>query len=268
MMKTKNIFNTLAFVMLLTTACGRESINDNNVKDCHSLPVTINVTRQDDDSDTRATYDEGTKKLSFSTGDKLFVNGYDYAAGSFAGTLSWDGGGTFSGTIITDDEYSGSADVLFTNALSVFATLLPNGYETYGYFFMNSLGTSSTDYIERIFSNAFSTSKALAIEQFSDETADSYSGGFALSPDNAILNFTITGLSASSVVNVSFTDPWSLINIGSVTTDSSGTATFTVGIRTSDNLSVYTLTVDGNTIDLPSKVLEGGKIYNIKRSVI
>lgn len=60
-MKTKIIFNTLAFVMLLTTACSHENINDNNAKEGYTIPVTINVTRQGDDAATKATYNDGTK---------------------------------------------------------------------------------------------------------------------------------------------------------------------------------------------------------------
>ena len=62
------------------------------------------------DVTTRATYNESTKKLEFSAGDKLFVKGPDETAGQFAGTLEWQSGGTFSGTIYTQNEYSGTAD--------------------------------------------------------------------------------------------------------------------------------------------------------------
>ena len=92
-MKTKNIFKTLAFAMmmpamLLTTACSSEDelANNKNIDNTEaainkgfSLPVTVNVTRQGD-SDMRATFNDETKKLSFSAGDQLFVGGnYDAA---------------------------------------------------------------------------------------------------------------------------------------------------------------------------------------------
>ena len=93
-MKTKNIFKTVAFAMLmptmlLTTACSSEDDMVNNTanntvenaevvaKKGYALPVTVNVTRQDDGT-TRTTYtDNGNKTgtLDFSEGDKLFVEG-------------------------------------------------------------------------------------------------------------------------------------------------------------------------------------------------
>ena len=268
-MKTKIIFNTLAFVMLLTAACSRENINDNNAKEGYTIPVTINVTRQGDDAATRATYNDGTKKLEFSTGDKLFVNGWNGSMDFFAGTLDYvpESGGTFSGTITTENEYTGTADELLTTAQSsgsVFARLLPNGYGTYGYF--SIAGTGALAYVNPDYDNAFATTKALAVEQFSDECSDTYSGGFALSPANAILNFTIIGLPASTSVDVSLTDLNGLNISQSATTNASGTATFAVGGDVNNNLSAYTLTVAGNVIPLGYHVLTEGKIYNITRS--
>ena len=99
-MRTKNIFKTLAFAMLmptmlLTTSCSSDDdfANTNTettntetiVKKGYELPVTVNVTRQGDEGTTRATYNESTKKLGFSAGDKLFVEGYESVAGQFAG---------------------------------------------------------------------------------------------------------------------------------------------------------------------------------------
>ena len=117
-MKTKTIFKTLALAtmmpaMLLTTACSSDddAVNNeiNNNGKGYALPVTINVTRGGDAA-TRATYDEGTKTLSFSSGDQLFVTGTEGTAGAFAGTLTWVSDDTFSGTIYTQNEYSGTAD--------------------------------------------------------------------------------------------------------------------------------------------------------------
>ncbi len=69
-------FAILMPALLLNTACNSEIINNENTDGKgYALPVTVNVTRQGDDPSTKATYNEETKKLSFSTGDKLFVNG-------------------------------------------------------------------------------------------------------------------------------------------------------------------------------------------------
>lgn len=144
-LNTKNIFNVLAFVMLmsailLTTACSSNDDdaivnNETTNKNGYPLQVTVNVTRQDDETansrDTRAVYNESTKKLSFSTGDQLFVSGNETTVGYFAGALTWVSGGTFRGTITTQHEYTGTADALFTAAFSASATLLPADYGVY-----------------------------------------------------------------------------------------------------------------------------------------
>ena len=97
-MNTKNIFKTVALAMmmpamLLTTACSSEddALNntantENTINKGYALPVTVNVTRGD--GATRASYNESTRKLEFSGGDKLFVYGSATAAGSFAGELT------------------------------------------------------------------------------------------------------------------------------------------------------------------------------------
>ena len=109
------------------------------------------------------------------------------------------------------------------------------------------------------------------MEQFSWEDDNDYSSGFELTPVNAILNFTINGLDASTEVNVSFSYPnypEDIVVSGKVTTDGDGTATFAIGIIYGNNLKDCTLTVGGNAITLPAdKEVEAGKIYNISRSV-
>ena len=142
-MKTKNIFKTLALAMLmptmlLTTSCSSEDdvVNSNlaNIETVankgYALPVTVNVTREGD-ATMRAAFDGS--KLNFGEGDKLFVKGNDYSAGGtgfFAGTLTWQSGGTFSGTILTEKEYTGTIDALFAKG-SALATLLPANYGNY-----------------------------------------------------------------------------------------------------------------------------------------
>ena len=287
-MKTKNIFKALAMAMLmpamlLTTACSSEDdlVNntantENTINKGYALPVTVNVTREGDGA-TRASYNESTRKLEFTAGDKLFVEGLDDGgAGSFAGTLNYVSGGTFSGTIYTQNEWPGTADALFTSVKAgdfVNATLLPAGYGSYGYLVINTNDPDAQydDFIEdESFEYTLATSKADGVAQFSYEQSSEYNDGFALSPDNAILNFTITGLAASTSVNVSLTSMgyYTTYNItGTVTTNASGTATFAAGILGGLNLQQFSLTVGGNPITLVSsdKVVEEGKIYNITR---
>ena len=283
-MKTKTILQTLALamlmpMMLLTTACSNsddEIINTENPANAkgYTLPATINVTRQGD-ATTRATYDGETKKLSFSEGDKLFVHGFydEDNLYDFAGVLTWQSGDTFSGTIYLEGPFEGTAEELLSSALGADATLLPAGYGGYGFLSIDNEGTCDASLnLER--TKAFALTKATAVEQFSDEFAEEYNNGFALSPERAIVCFTISGLEANKEVAVSFkcNHPWgaqyswSIDN--NVTVDATGVATFAVGMAKYENFTNYSLTVDGNAITLPAdKEVEAGKIYNINRSV-
>ena len=281
-MKTKTIFKMLALAMMmpammLTTACSSDdnAVENENNKKGYAIPVTVNVTRQGDG--TRTTYNETTRKLEFSAGDQLFVHGLhvtDNTPNRFGGFLTWVSEGTFTGTIVTKLPYTGTANDLFSSANTVAATLLPNDYEDYGYFFVTKNYTFNASY-SLVWSGAVATStdletaKALAVEQFSFETTIEYDNGFTLSPGNAILNFTITGLTANADVTVNITVEESpMITNKVVTTDGSGNATFAIGVEGGWNLNDIALTVDGNAITLvnSSKPLVEGHVYNITRS--
>ena len=279
-MKTKTIFKTLAMAMLmpamlLTTACSSEDDVVNNAantetiaKKGYALPVTVNVTRQGD-ATTRATYNESTGKLAFSDDDKLFVSGSATGAGQFAGTLDYDAGsGKFSGTIYTKNLYEGTIDDLLNGN---YATLLPAGYESYDYLEIIEYENEYEDLLGENANNSFATSKKLAVEQLSYEHGEYTIGtGFVLEPQNAILNFTVTGFVPNTKVTASLSDGSPLFNIeGDVTTNGSGNATFAMGVSGTRDLNDFTLTVAGNAITLvsSSKVLAAGKIYNVNRAV-
>ena len=277
-METKNIFKSLAMAMLmpamlLTTACSNDdfAVNDNteivNQKG-FTIPVTINVTRQGDDATMRATYTDngnGTGTLGFSSGDKLLVKGMDNGFKQFSGILTWQSGGTFSGTITTENtSYTGTADDLFKNAMFISAYLLPAGYDSKGFIKVTGSGYQMNRTYD--YTKAFALTKAEAVEHFTKEKADSYSSGtgFALVPSGFILNFTITGLTPSTEVAVAFTNGTTTTS-GKVTTDGSGNATFAISTN-SANIESCTLTVGGNNIALPSTSLNAGNICNITRS--
>ena len=286
-MRTKNIFKTLALAMLmptmlLTTACSSEDFASDDktattetvaTNQGYALPVTVDVTRQADDA-TRATYNESTKKLAFSAGDKLFVYGSaPQGIFRFAGMLNYvPSTGKFSGTIYTENEYDDTAIRLFNSAKSTSVILLPAGYESYGYLRIdnNDDAYAYNDCFETNTNYTLATSKATAVEQFSYEHVGGmgvYNNGFALRPLNAILNFTVTGLDASTSVDVSLTGGDYNIT-GTVTTDASGTATFAAGVFKDKDLKNFSLTVGGRPITLvtESTPLTAGKIYNINRA--
>ena len=281
-MKTKNIFKTVALAMLmpamlLTTACSNQDdvANTSNITSKgYALPVTVNATRGGDA--TRATFDGS--KLNFSTGDKLFVYGSATAAGSFAGELTWQSGGTFSGTIYTQEEWTGTPDALFTAASAgdnLTATLLPYGYESTGFLSIYNNSTTDIAYDDRLTvsgSYAFvasETAKATGVEQLSLERTSTYSSGFALAPLCAILNFTITGLEAGAKnVLLKIRHGFDYDVFGSVTPNASGVATFAIGVPVGANIKEGSnnLTVGSSNFTLPSSItFAAGKIYNITR---
>ena len=278
-MNTKNILKTLAFAMLLATACNKSEIaNDENAeKKGFALPVTVNVTREGDN--TKATYNESTRKLEFSAGDKLFVSGSATGAGSFAGALDYDAvSGKFSGTIYIQNEWTGTAEELFlvTTAQNtqfasrIFATLLPNGYEEYGFITISDRGTDYPydDYVTTNDTYTLATSKATGVEQLSYEESTEYSSGFALAPQHAILNFTVTGLEANTDVNVVVerASNW-MHGTRTIRTDNSGNATFAGCYPMGNDLQEGNVTVDDLPITLVSsqKNVAAGKIYNFTR---
>ena len=282
-MRTNTFIKALAFAMLLATACNKSEIaNDENTdKKGFALPVTVNVTREGDKATTRATYNDngdGTGSLGFSAGDKLFVSGSATGAGSFAGALDYDAvSGKFSGTIYTKNDYDGTADALFSAASSVRANLLPAGYESYNFLYINNKNTDVLydDVVGATISNAFvasETAKKTGVEQLSWEQAYTYSSGFALAPANAVLNFTISGLEAGEKA-VTLITKYSGMDFdqnmsGSVTPNASGVATFAIGVP--NNLVIKNvannLTVGSSKFTLPGgTALAAGKIFNITR---
>lgn len=291
-MKTKTIFKMLAAAMLmpamlLTTACSSDddAVNDNanTQKKYYEIPVTVTVTRQGDEG-TRAVYDSETKTLSFSAGDKLFVNGSHQTTGNFAGVLELVSAtdGTFEGTVRSAQPYTGTAKAFLDDSdiHDVKATLLPAGYTNYSYLRLETydiitteaeitqytiVSQSATDY----YNSLLPLGKAEAVAQLSREYADGYSDNgsgkvFALRPQRPVICCTISGLPTNTAVPVVYDGGFEIS--GNITTDGSGTATFAFTDFPGSNLG--TLTVNDNAITLPSGVqLAAGKVYNINRSV-
>ena len=266
-MKTKNIFKALVLASVLVSACGKHEIANNDKG--YSLPVTINVTCQGDEPATRATYNESTRKLSFSAGDKLFVQANYSSADQFAGLLDYDAvSGKFSGTIYTEREYTGTAEALLASAAALMATLVPAGYKTNGYLSISNEGKYNANLL-RALNKVFALTKKEAVEQLSFESVDEYNNGFALLPRNAVVCFSISGLAADTEIDVIFKEKSDdSVPPVKVTTDDSGVATFAVGMPGYANFDWYSLTVDGVAIALPAdKEVEAGKIYNMSRSM-
>ena len=283
-MNIKNVFKSLAFAMLMpamlfTTSCGNEDevINGGDAaKLSKKITVSVNVTRQGDKAATRADY--GHKQLSFSTGDKLFVKGEHPDAGYFAGTLEWQSGGTFTGTISSQISYSCSDDEFLSEASTVEATLLPAGYENYGFLEiensdLNVPADPAFDYLtDPDYEYAVASNLYTAVEQFSLEQATGYSGGFTLAPQNAIVNFTyiITPITASSeCYPYLFADGISTDDCGGkneVAIGEKNIATFAIAVKGGLGAATWTLSdksLNFSDVNLGPKSLAAGKIYNV-----
>ena len=273
-MKAKNILKTLALPVavalgMMATSCSSDDniVNEQQaVAAKHEIPVTVSATRSDEG--TRATFNGTSKKLEFEEGDKLFIQGTDATAGTFAGVLSNTSAatGTFSGTIVTENEYTGTSAALFGSATSLTATLLPKDYETEaaGYLTLSGTGASQTLTVAKakafVTASSADAAKALAIEQLSLEQATSYSSGFALTPVNAVLNYSISGLANSTDYTPSVSDAATAIS-GSVTSDASGNAYFAVAFAP-DGSKTYTLSITGfSDIAVADRTLTAGKVY-------
>ena len=280
-MITNRFLKTLALPVavalgMFTASCS----NDDNILDeqqpsaaKYEIPVTVSATRSGDDASTRAVYDSGTRKLTFEEGDQLFIQGTDATAGTFAGLLSNTAGAasTFSGTLTTTNEYTGTFEALFTSATTLTATLLPKDYSTNGNGYLTLSGSGASQTLTVDATKAFVTAasadaaKKLAIEQLSLERVTAYSSGFALAPVNAVLNYTLSGLTASTSINVTVSDGSTTVS-GSATADGNGTASFAVGIVPSGTTTSYMMTKGGDqTIEFRAN-LSANKVYNITRS--
>jgi hypothetical protein len=285
-MKTMNILKSLVGAMLMpamlfTTSCGNEDevINGGaTAKQGYKIPVTVNVTRQGDKAATRATYDSETRKLSFSAGDQLFIEGGSGSlACDFAGTLTYDAeSGKFSGELSTSIQYTGTYEELFTAASDpgdgdIKATLLPAGYMSYGFLSIDDTFGADQAYLDAPdYDYSVAADKATAIEQFSLEQATTYSSGFALAPQNAIINCSIK--SPGDVEQGEECWPF-LENDDDIFGD------YVEIYFGSNNIVQFAIAVPGNLgdqswmlrddysyidIDLGTKNLEAGKIYNVK----
>ena len=203
----------------------------------------------------------------------------DGGAGRFAGALDYDAvSGKFSGTLYIQNEWTGTAEELFlvTTAQNtqfasrIFATLLPNGYKDYGFITISDRGTDDPydDYVTTNDTYTLATSKATGVEQFSYEESTEYSGGFALAPQHAILNFTVTGFTPNTdvAVVVSRSSNW-MHGTKTIKSDGAGSVTFAGCYPMGNNLQDATVTVDGLPITLVNSIknVEVGKIYNFTR---
>lgn len=282
-MKTMNIFKGLALAILMPALMLAASCNKNEEAPKtkgYKMPVTVNVTRVGDESATRASYDSGTRKLSFSYGDQLFVSGKT-AAVTFAGILDYDEETEkFSGDLEMDNVYEGTVEEMFTEASSgsvfsanhIEAILLPDEWDC-SYFWKYNESSWNSFFDAPDYRYAVTSDLATAVEQFSLEKATTYSGGFALAPQNAIVNCSYKH--SGEVEEYTVCKPYlfedGVKKYGSnveVYFGEEGIINFAIAVRVDLNAHSYVLMDNSDSpiinINLGDKNLKAGYIYNLR----
>ncbi len=264
-------------VMLLTASC---NIDDPVIAEQEQTPVTpsegyvthvvINASR--DAGTTRASYDETSRMLEFTEGDKLYVNCSINDVNEGSGYLQWksnaDGVATFEGDMTFTNPLTGTLhEFLSDKDCTMMAILFPKDYE--------SVGCIAVQKGIIDFNKAFvAGSKAKGVEQLSLEWANTYNNGFQLKPETAVLAFTLSGLDANYTYTITVTDD-EYSPSGTVTTDDEGVATFCTAFPARER--TYTIKIDDMKtwsidltptypdISLGKKSLEKGYVYNVNR---
>ncbi len=270
--------------LIIASSCGKEP--EQEVSD--TIHVRVKASFSDADPASKAVYAFETGKLSFSDGDKLFIRGMHGGVGEFAGLLDYVSDNTFEGDIwaLYPMYFPDHIEELFRDSDAV-GTLLPKGYEEYGYLSIASYGSPILEVSEdKAFVTAFTPEEAkkLAVEQFSFEQGSyewtgPYPEGFVLHPQACVLNYSIGGLSADTEYSMNvtmastevdattcvttFTDE--VVIPGKVTTDADGYAYFAVGISPRLN-ATYTFFIGTDAkVSLSNRTLSAGSIYNVSR---
>ena len=267
----KNILMSAASIaaLMLTASCNQEDneiIDEPTASSAHSIEVTVPVTA---DASTRASYTAGAA-TTFEAGDKLYIKVRDGETYTYVGVLdnSAEAVNKFTGTLYktAGTDYSGS-DII-TDCTSLEATLLPSGYDE-NYYVLTKSGETVTG-LTVVPAKAFSSAatKAAAVPQVANASYSTTSSGakaITLTPQNAVLYYTLSGLAKSTAVTVSVSDGTTTVS-GSVTTNSSGEASFAVGVAPGGTTKSYMMKKgDEQTIEFRAN-LSANKVYNITRS--
>lgn len=255
--------------LMLTASCNQE---DNEIIDepaattVHSIEVTVPVTA---DASTRASYTAGAA-TTFEAGDKLYIKVRDGETYTYVGVLdnSAEAVNKFTGTLYktAGTDYSGS-DII-TDCTSLEATLLPSGYDENYYVLTKSGETVTGLTVEPTKAFSSAATKAGAVPQVANASYSTTGSGaktITLTPQNAVLYYTLSGLAKSTAVTVSVSDGTTTVS-GSVTTNSSGAASFAVGVAPGGTTKSYMMKKgDEQTIEFRA-ALSANKVYNITRS--
>ncbi len=283
MLSTKIIFRTMTLLlvlpaMMLTTACSSDDdmtqalLTETSADNTEGYPMYVEISASRDMT-TRATYDEENRKMKFSEGDKLLINGHhengDNSAYSFAGILNWNSGDVFSGIIYSQNPYNGSPETMMSEASNTSlnqnnkftATLLPSGFESVGYLGYSEEYAYSNSLTED-WSKAFvAGDMATGVAQLACERATTYDNGIELKPKNAILFCTVGELTANTSYSFTVNNETNSPS-GSVTANENKTVFFSVAFPEDSENKAYQFKKDNETeTPLGERMLLAGNIY-------
>jgi len=170
-MKQKLFIITL--LALLVASCTREPLPEPLIVEGGKM-VTISAKVP---SETRVSYDDGTRKLTWENNDQLLLAGYDGATYKGSEIFNWNGGNTFQGQEVTGATsykayYPG--DIITLDADG-------NVQLTANFWRQTQSGDNTTAHI----------SKKLLLF---DETANPFSETFSLVMKNSIIRFNLSGI--------------------------------------------------------------------------
>lgn len=291
-MKIPSFFKTFAFfaAAAVTTACSSDDSSETTGERAIA-PNTIHVSvgAEIATGSTRATYEyaDGTGSdanyhLVFETGDKLHLELSGDKPGSatgwmYTGVLEYQGDGVFSGDMtVYNNQTAYASDIsqgLVNSATDVNAILLPKGYESSGFITYN--GSPYFDYKKAFATGYRKNSVAPVCQMYADSWTDNTPGKLTLEPQNPVIYFTVNGLAAETEYPVQLdltSDSWTgtYTVSGTATSDASGIATFCIGIGSygEGDATTYALKIDNQTLNLGTKTLAKGKVYNLSRFVV
>ena len=267
--KVKNILVYAASLAasLLAASCNEEineTIDDPAAPTVHSIEVTVPVS-----TDTKASYAGGGAATTFEAGDKLYIKVQSGETCTYVGVLDISAGAvsTFTGTLYktAGTDYSGS-DII-TDCTSLEATLLPSGYDDTYYVLTEEGGIVTGLTVEPAKAFSAAATKAAAVPQVANASYNTTLSGaktITLTPRNAVLYYTLSGLAASTSIDVTVSDGTTTVS-GSVDTNADGEASFAVGYAGGTGSKTYTVSTTGKDDDAVTASLVASKVYNVTR---
>ena len=169
-MKFKLFSITLLAIMVV--GCTLEPIPEPEQEEEKIVTISASIP-----ADTRVSYNDGTRKLAWESGDKLLLAGYDGATYKGSEIFNWNGGNTFQGQEVTGATsykayYPG--DIITLDADG-------NVQLTANFWRQTQSGDNTTAHL----------SKKLLLF---DETANPFSETFSLVMKNSIIRFNLSGI--------------------------------------------------------------------------